>query len=580
MKRILSLLLLALTLLQTLPILALAEEALDSVEMPAAEELTQTDAESTAEGTVANSAPVAVGSGLPELRIQLAEGLTLAGINAGSKDTKYPGNTVTLVNADGSSFEYFDVELKGRGNYTWNAARMDKKPYQIKFDSKTKVFGMDKAKKWVLLANHGDCTLMRNKLAFDLAKAMDMPYTPDSVWADVFVNDEYIGNYLVCEKNEVGSNRVPLKDDYGVLCEIDGNYGIFEDVYYKTSTENTVVVLSESVADDVGEPNSVSEAAFKIFCDKLDKFETLLYNDNTTWAQIEALIDVESFIKYYFIQELTEDSDGCRSSFYLWSDGKDDVIHLGPVWDYDISMGAFDVEIRGGNAKVDYTLNIESYMGSSSVGWFRNLFKYCEFDKLAVDMYNSEIKPVFAQIPAMIDGYLTDGDDPSAFAVSAGMNFERWNILGTSSVFGENGHNYSTTYAGEVNYLKNWLVQRVNYLDSRYAIFPVFSTHFHSATIESETDSSGASTLKSAATCTENEVYYKVCQGCGNVINGDTWEKAGSALGHKYVLGHCIRCGALKTTGISDMFNNISSVIYNIFNNVFSLFFRLFPFGR
>lgn len=431
-------------------------------------------------GGVAAGAAPAEASGLPEVRIRLADGLSLSTVNSGSKDTKYPGNTVTLISADGKSSEYTNVELKGRGNYTWSQPRMDKKPYQIKFDSKTKVFGMDKAKKWILLANHADGTLMRNKLAFDLAKAIGMPYTPESVWIDLYVNDEYIGNYLICEKNEVGSNRVPLEDEYGVLCEIDGNYGTSEDVYAKTSYEKTVVVLSDSVADDVGEEGSVSEAAFKVFCDKLSRFEALLYDKNATWDQIEALIDVESFIKYYFIQELTEDPDGCRSSFYLWSDGKDDVIHLGPVWDYDSAMGAYAATNLGGDPNVDYSLNIEKYMGSSSVGWFRQLFGFSEFDELAVSTYNSVISPVFNTIPTMIDSYLSD-----EFLNSVKMNFAKWDgILGHDSVFGSSGHKYAPTYEGEVEYLRSWLSQRVSYLDSRYASSPEIPSDEHTGILD------------------------------------------------------------------------------------------------
>lgn len=462
MKKLLSLLLIA-VLLAAVALPAFAEQGLD-------------DGNTLRGGTEkAATALAAEASGFPEVRITLADGLTLETVNAGSKDTKYPGNKVSFIGADGKSKSCENVELKGRGNFTWNHAGMDKKPYQLKLDSKEKVFGMDKAKKWVLLANHADATLMRNRLAFDLAKAIGMPYTPEGVWVDVYVNDEYIGNYLICEKNEVGSNRVPLEDEYGVLCEIDGNYGTSEDVYYKTAKEKTVVVLSDSVADDVGEKNSVSEAAFKAFCDKLDKFEALLYDSKATWSQIEELIDVGSFINYYFIQELTEDPDGCRSSFYMWSDGKDDVIHLGPVWDYDSAMGAYAATSLGGDPKVDYSIYIEKYMGSSSVGWFRQLFDFSEFDGLAVERYNSVISPVFNTIPSMIESYLTD-----AFAASAARNFEKWDgILGNGSIFGSNGHSYADTYAGEVEYLRTWLQQRVSYLDSRYASSPVMEAHEH-----------------------------------------------------------------------------------------------------
>ena len=337
-------------------------------------------------------------SGLPEIHITLADGLSLNTVNAGSKETKYPGNAVILRAEDGTQTAYEDVELKGRGNFTWNQPQMLKKPYQLKFSSKVNLFGMGKAKKWVLLANQTDGTLMRNKLVFDLAAALQMPFTPQSKWADVYVDGDYIGNYLVCEKNEIGAERVNLKDASGVLCEVNGNSGTLDEHWFQTEIDKTVIVLSDSVTDDFGQENSLAEAAFSDVRAKLNRMEALLYDNNATWKQISALIDVDSFINYYYMQELTEDPDGCRSSFYLYTDGADDVLHLGPVWDYDSAMGAYWAENLGGNPQVDYTLNIRDYMGQTSVNWFRLLFCHPEFADLAAEAYETRIKSVFASI--------------------------------------------------------------------------------------------------------------------------------------------------------------------------------------
>lgn len=408
-------------------------------------------------------------SGLPEIHISLADGLTLDTVNSGSKDTKYKNNTITLIDSDKSENTFENVEFKGRGNYTWSVPRMIKKPYQIKFDEKTKVFGLDKAKKWVLLANYSDASLMRNKLVFDVAKEIGIP-APESVWVDVFVNDEYIGNYLLCEKNEIGKGRVDLSDKYGVLCEIDGNYGLQEDMHFCTDIDNTVVVLSDSVADDVGEENSISEKAFEMFRRKINKFESLVCSEKASYEEIAALIDVDSFVKYYFIQELTEDPDGLRSSFFIYSDGENDVIHLGPLWDYDSALGAYTAESLGGNTSVDYSLNIKKYMGASSVDWFKKLFKHKEFSAYAIDVYNDEIKPVFKKMAAMIDDYLYKDAEKTVFYNSAEMNFVRWDsILGTESVFGSTGHSYGATFESEVEYLKTWLTNRIEYMNKRYS---------------------------------------------------------------------------------------------------------------
>lgn len=178
-----------------------------------------------------------------EIRITLPQGLSLSQINNGSKDTKYNDIIISVTDENGSVETYYNCELKGRGNFTWNKKEMLKKPYQIKFQDKVDVLGMGSAKKWVLLANYADGTLIKNKLVFDIAKSLKMPYTPESYFVNLYVNDSFIGNYLLTEKIEIGKNRVNLKDDYGILCEIDGNYGTNEELYFKTPISETVLFI-------------------------------------------------------------------------------------------------------------------------------------------------------------------------------------------------------------------------------------------------------------------------------------------------------------------------------------------------
>ena len=81
-------------------------------------------------------------------------------------DTRGPHGAAN--NLEGASLE----AIKGRGNFTWT---LEKKPYQIKFDSSTPVLGMPTAKTWILLANHADPSLLRNKVAYDLAAEFGLP---------------------------------------------------------------------------------------------------------------------------------------------------------------------------------------------------------------------------------------------------------------------------------------------------------------------------------------------------------------------------------------------------------------------
>ena len=396
---------------------------------------------------------------IPRINITL-NGVTLDEINNNDKEIKYPNNKFELLDSSNSSNNLIDdnIEIKGRGNFTWN---LDKKPYQIKFSSKKNLLGMGKAKKWVLLANHADASLIRNKIAFDFANFISIPYISNSSFVDLYIDNNYQGNYLLCEKVEVGSNRVNLTNEEGILVELDNNYSYKEDNYFVSNYSKSYFTLKDSVADDIGKENSTTLKSFDKFKKYINKFENYMYSDNNDWNNISEMIDVESFAKYYFIQELSEDPDGLRSSFYMYKDGENDKLHLGPVWDYDIAFGNYKEEKLGGNPNTDYVINAKKYISISN-NWYKKLFEYEEFRDILKSMYNTEIKNQLSNILNNIDDYKL------LLATSAQENFNKWNVLGNNSFLGQDGHRYLSTYNEEVDYLKKWVEDRINYLNKRY----------------------------------------------------------------------------------------------------------------
>lgn len=178
---------------------------------------------------------VALQSSLPSVYITLNGGTTLDQIHA-DKDVKYAGNSISIMDPNGQYNLEVDglVEMKGRGNSTWTF--YDKKGYQIKFDKKTAVMGMGKAKKWVLLANAGDDSMMRTQLIYDMASGLDMGYVPTFRYVDLWVDGEYRGTYMLGEKAEIGSSRLNLSEDTGALYEHDEVFYQEEDYWlYSTS---------------------------------------------------------------------------------------------------------------------------------------------------------------------------------------------------------------------------------------------------------------------------------------------------------------------------------------------------------
>ncbi len=119
--------------------------------------------------------------------------------------------TGAIVTPDGSIDNTAIKKIKGRGNTSWDKP---KKGYNITYDKKVSIAGMEKNKKYSILPNYQDDSLSRNRILYDLSDAVGLPYASDSRYVDFYVNGFYWGSYLMCEKVEPGS-LVPEVDDKG-----------------------------------------------------------------------------------------------------------------------------------------------------------------------------------------------------------------------------------------------------------------------------------------------------------------------------------------------------------------------------
>ena len=125
-----------------------------------------------------------------------------------NKENKEAG-TIKIVENGTVTLDSELKQIKGRGNSSW---ALEKKPYNIKFDKKTNLFGMGKAKKWCLLASHHDKSLLKNKIAYTLADRLGLDFVSKTQHIDLYANGEYLGNYIVAESVEIGENRVDIHD--------------------------------------------------------------------------------------------------------------------------------------------------------------------------------------------------------------------------------------------------------------------------------------------------------------------------------------------------------------------------------
>lgn len=239
------------------------------------------------------------------------------------------GSKVTIYNPDWTIDYEGDTGVRGRGNTTWN---YPKKPYALKLDSKAEILGMPKHKRWVLLANWMDRTLMRNSVSFELASRSGLAYTPRGQFVELFVNGKHSGNYFLCEHIKVDENRVDIDEldedevDGGYIMELDA---YFDEVYKFRSPVRDLPYMFK-------DPDEVNDAQFEFMKNYISELEYALYDDQR-FAEGEYLnyIDVESFADWWIVMELTGIWEPNHpKSTYMHKD-KGGKLVMGPVWDFD-----------------------------------------------------------------------------------------------------------------------------------------------------------------------------------------------------------------------------------------------------
>jgi hypothetical protein len=217
------------------------------------------------------------------------------------------------------------TKIKGRGNSTWN---YPKKPYRLKFDSKTSVLGLPKAKKWVLLANYIDPTSMLNSVALKMGQLLKMPYTNNFIPVEVTLNGTYLGAYLLTEQVEVDDNRVNIGSD-GVLIEMDSYFD--EDYKFKSAKYQLPVMIKY--------PELKAQSEVVPIQADFQAFEDLVYANTFPNNNYLSYFDKDSFVNFVLVTMMAdnEEINHPKSTYmYKTNGGK---YNMGPLWDFDWAWG-------------------------------------------------------------------------------------------------------------------------------------------------------------------------------------------------------------------------------------------------
>ena len=376
-------------------------------------------------------------TGLPIINL-----FTDGSVQIDSKEDYVEGDISLDGRRDFESLSDLSMKIRGRGNSTWFIH--PKKPFQMKLSEKSAFLGMPEDKKWLFLAEYSDKTMLRNTMAFELGYMSNLDWTPAGEFAEVYLNGEYNGTYNITQKVEASSNRVALGDT-GYLLELDQLDRIDpDDVYFEsTVTEKFIINIKEP------ELNYGSEE-FRYIENLIAEFEGALFGANfqDENAGYKKYINLESFIDWYLISEITKNVDSrWYSSIYL-NVMPGEKIKMGPLWDFDLAFG-----------NTDYA-DTQYYEGwwVRFNPWYERLFQDPAFTQMVKDrfIYFKDNEDLIIQ---KIDEYA------EKLKWAQAENNNKWQTIGT--YVWPNPVIYDT-YQEEVDHLKNWYLARMEWLEEAF----------------------------------------------------------------------------------------------------------------
>ena len=370
----------------------------------------------------------------------------------------------TLIYVDGESMlRYENTQIRGRGNSSWWNA--DKKSYRVKFANKERFLGegFANAKSWTFLANHGDKTMIRNALTYDLGRFMGMKFCPAARFVDVYLNGDYRGTYQISDQVQVHKKRIEVSEENGWLLEVV-NENSKEDPLITTTRYGIMYTIKNPKDEQLTLGKRIAVGQW------LRSFEEAVASDQFMDPQRgwRAFVDENDLINWYVGAEITGNIDALYS-IYMYKDGDDDKMHFGPLWDLDLGYD--------NSSERSLLRQMEAYLG----------LRDRPFEKIVQRLWND---PWFAQacndrLQQLVDNglqqYLLSHIDSlrSAIWQTQTENFRKWHI--NQEVYSWAKRAYYNNYDSYINDLKGFVNIHIPYLQQAFAQRLTTGIHPHQA---------------------------------------------------------------------------------------------------
>jgi len=416
---------------------------------------------------IVNAFPTAL-TDLPQVRITTKNGAPID-----SKEV-YVDATYVLTNPAAAVPDMaLNGKIRGRGHSTWG---QPKNPYKVQFSNDARyaaiadVLGMRKQRNWALLADYFDRSLIRNKLALSLGSSSvfsdGLKWTPSGQHVEVWLNDDYVGVYLLTEDIRIDPARLNIRKMSSKASdnEVDGGYIVEADVRldcYNQGDLNLQLVTQRGAAICVDTPDeeAITAAQLSYIKNLLVEAENDLYGS----GRLDRF-NPTSFADWYLLQELFRNNDAVFfASDFMWkdtdgaADPRDRLLNMGPLWDFDRSAGNVN---DNGNWKIEGCWVAKPLAAS----WIGRLFANPQFVALVLSRWNQKRPALEAYVNAGIDTFAR------RLAAAQQRNFERWPILGLPLT----NHYDLSSYADELAFVRQFLNERMAWLDKAFATARAF----------------------------------------------------------------------------------------------------------
>ena len=361
-----------------------------------------------------------------------------------------------------------NIRIKQRGQ---SSQTFPKKQYGIELkdsnweDFSYPILGMGKEEDWILNGSYADKSLLRNHIAYKLA-AQATEYAPNTKFCEVYINESndsdnpynYMGIYLMIEKIKIDKNRVNIdKLDPTITSgeALTGGYIVAKDKL-KDGEERIRTERGEFayVSPSYDKMNEEQKSYIERY---MNDFLKSVYSSNfddpkTGYANY---LDLESYAEVLAINELTKCIDGMNISLYYYKP-RNEKLHAGPAWDFDLSMG-----------------NVDYRTGTDPAGWYcvsldevpRRIMSDYAFQIMFKTKWNELREEVFsdANINKIIDEAL-DSISGGPIERSVARWPGQWNGMFVWP-YPQDG-SAPANHKAEVEWVRSFLLQRSEWIDN------------------------------------------------------------------------------------------------------------------